>query len=182
MVIMQISALHKIALYYINDHQLLLTDVTRDISQEMIIRQVPVSLLRLTFAYFLTIHSSFCYAVNDPEKYLLLCDEVELTVKKYGCSVERAMRRHINKDRRVLNRFVGIYHLQRTDLNMYMQVGITIFYNVFLKFLLDHFVGDILSRPDSGARKKLKQCKETLSILLRCLSHQKHSGIIFKKP
>ena len=50
MVIMQISALHKIALYYINDHQLLLTDVTRDISQEMIIRQVPVSLLRLTFA------------------------------------------------------------------------------------------------------------------------------------
>ena len=139
MVIMQISALHKIALYYINDHQLLLTDITRDISQEMIIRQVPVSLLRLTFAYFLTIHSLFCYAVNDPEKFLLLCDEVELTVKKYGCSVERAMRRHINKDRRVLNRFVGIYHLQRTDLNMYMQVGITIFYNVFLKFLLDHF-------------------------------------------
>ena len=107
---------HKIALYYINDHQLLLTDITRDISQEMIIRQVPVSLLRLTFAYFPTIHSLFCYAVIDPEKYLLLCDEVELTVKKYGCSVERVMRRHINKDRRVLNRFVGIYHLQKIDL------------------------------------------------------------------
>ena len=60
-------------------------------------------------------------AVNDPEKFLLLCEELHLTVKKYGVSVDRAMRL-IGKDRRVLSRFCGIYHLKRTDPDMYAQV------------------------------------------------------------
>ena len=57
-------------------------------------------------------------AVHDPEKFLLLCEELHLTVKKYGVSVDRAMLL-IGKDRRVLSRFCG---LKRTDPDMYAQV------------------------------------------------------------
>lgn len=58
------------------------------------------------------LHSVLLFAtVADPDKYLLLCEEVHLIVKKYACSVEEAMSRHIKKDRRVLTRFRGIYHL-----------------------------------------------------------------------
>ena len=60
-------------------------------------------------------------AFNDPEKFVLTREELHLTVKKYGVSVDRAMRL-IGKDSRVLSRFCGIYHLKRTDPDMYVQV------------------------------------------------------------
>ena len=71
----------------------------------------------------------FVFSVSDPAKFWLLVQDVHLQVKKVDCSVERAMR-FIGKDRRVLTRFKGIYHLRVTNKARYNEVGVQMFTNV----------------------------------------------------
>lgn len=62
-------------------------------------------------------------AVDTPEKNILLCDEVSLTVRYYGCPVEQAMKRYICKDRRVLTHYRGIDHLSILNAELYATVS-----------------------------------------------------------